>query len=134
MPISEKEFFALPDDKFNQMMAGWAGLCWHTSKKKVVLSCDDDRMPDREGYYCEKCGQWFQENPDFRHSPEGLKIMLEWCKKEYSYKFEVSVCSDLPEQWIVLIQPFLIQTIKINNIDLNPALAIAIGKSKGEIK
>ena len=42
--------------------------------------------------------------------------------------------TDLPEQWIVLIQPFLVQTIKINNIDLNPALAIAIGKSKGIIK
>ena len=116
MSMTEKEFIALPDDKFNQMIAGWAGLCWHTSKKKVVLSCDDDRMPDREGYYCEKCGQWFQENPDFRHSPEGLKIMLEWLKKNYPIELKSAIA-----QWIANFY---------EHRDINSYLAIAIGKNK----
>ena len=134
MSMTEKEFITLPDDKFNQMMAGWAGLCWHISKKKVVLYCDDDRMPDREGYYCEKCGQWFQENPDFRHSPEGLKIMLEWCKDKIK-DFRIAVAF---RKWFVgfydtktgMLDSYGLDGYK----DLNPALAIVIGKSKGEIK
>ena len=77
MPISEKEFIALSDTAFNRKVAGWMGMCWHSIVWGDI------------SYYCEKCKSRLKElggdpnkvNPDFRHSPEGLKIMLEWLKK-----------------------------------------------------
>ena len=117
--MTEEEFLGSP--KFSELVAGWTkyNCCVKWNRKKNQKYCDtfiESSYPE----ICKTCSEY--QPPDFRHSAEGLKIML-----EYILKTNKSPLEDV----YVLTQDFGNQGI---SQDINLALAIAIGKSCGGIK
>ena len=53
----------------NRRFAGLTGICWHKARDPI--------MSDVGGKVCGKCGERFEDNPDYAADPcEVLKVMI----------------------------------------------------------